>query len=355
MNSQTTYVNNIQDSNFTEKFFEYYKKGGSIHIKKENRGKFTEYCGGKVTSECIAKGKKSKSATIRKRATFAANARKWKHESGGNVHSPFHTVSVLDGTKNVDRKTLKLKKYQTGGTMDKYFANYETINYDDVKNWQNKNPLSIVNSVQMPTAPGTKTTTEPEEEKEQDFTITYKDYTTPKNSNTPKDTTTMPQYKGLEAFNKAFDEVIAEDKDAAKYRNFLTKIAEKESAFDSYVQNKAGAPAYGYFQFMQDGKKYNNITAYAGTDIETFRNDPKLQIKAAIKLAKDFEKGFSAKDLEAAKSKGYNMDGLLAGAWLGGVGGVRRYLYGMGDASDKHWSKSGAGTTVGTRIKEFSA
>lgn len=111
MNSQTTYVNNIRDNNFTEKFFEYYKKGGSIHIKKENRGKFTEYCGGKVTSECIAKGKKSKSATIRKRATFAANARKWKHESGGNVHSPFHTVSVLDGTKNVDRKTLKLKKY----------------------------------------------------------------------------------------------------------------------------------------------------------------------------------------------------------------------------------------------------
>jgi hypothetical protein len=52
------------------------KKGGSIHIKKKNRGKFTEYCGGKVTEECIAKGKKSKDPKIRKRATFAANARK---------------------------------------------------------------------------------------------------------------------------------------------------------------------------------------------------------------------------------------------------------------------------------------
>lgn len=352
MNSQIAYVNNIQDNNFTEKFFEYYKKGGSIHIKKENRGKFTEYCGGKVTSECIAKGKKSKSATIRKRATFAANARKWKHESGGNVHNPFHTVSVLDGTKNVDRKTLKLKKYQTGGTMDKYFADYETIKYDDIKNWQSRNPLSIVNSVKMPEAPGTKTETTTEQPEEQDYTITYKDYekTTPKKSNR-----TMPHYKGLDAFNKAFDEVIAEDANAAKYRDFLTRIAEKESAFDSYVQNKAGAPAYGYFQFMQDGKKYNNISTYAGTDIETFRNDPKLQIKAAIKLAQDFERGFNAKDLEAAKSKGYSMNGLLAGAWLGGVGGVRRYLYGMGDASDKHWSKEGAGTTVGTRIKEFSA
>lgn len=58
------------------------KKGG-IHIKKKNRGKFTEYCGGKVTEECIAKGKNSKDPKIRKRATFAANARKWKHENGG--------------------------------------------------------------------------------------------------------------------------------------------------------------------------------------------------------------------------------------------------------------------------------
>jgi len=56
--------------------FSMYEKGG-IHIKKENRGKFTDYCGGKVTQECITKGKNSPSATIRKRATFAANARKW--------------------------------------------------------------------------------------------------------------------------------------------------------------------------------------------------------------------------------------------------------------------------------------
>lgn len=59
------------------------RNGGPIHIKKKNRGKFTDYCGGKVTSECIARGKRSSSPTIRKRATFAANARKWKHEDGG--------------------------------------------------------------------------------------------------------------------------------------------------------------------------------------------------------------------------------------------------------------------------------
>lgn len=62
-----------------------YSNGGKIHIKKANRGKFTEYCGGKVTSECIAKGKRSSDPTVRKRATFAANARKWKHAFGGNL------------------------------------------------------------------------------------------------------------------------------------------------------------------------------------------------------------------------------------------------------------------------------
>lgn len=55
----------------------YYKKGKGIHIKEKNRGKFTEYCGGKVTDECIQKAKNSKNPTLRKRATFAQNARSW--------------------------------------------------------------------------------------------------------------------------------------------------------------------------------------------------------------------------------------------------------------------------------------
>lgn len=62
-----------------------FAKGGGIHIKKANRGKFTKYCGGKVTSECIARGKRSSDPAVRKRATFAANTRKWKHAFGGNL------------------------------------------------------------------------------------------------------------------------------------------------------------------------------------------------------------------------------------------------------------------------------
>ena len=156
-----------------------------------------------------------------------------------------------------------------------------------------------------------------------------------------KVTYTPKSYKGLAAFNKAYDEVEASNPEAKKYRQFLTKMAEQESGFNSAIQNRAGAPAYGYFQFMQDDKKYNNIRQYAGTDIETFRNNPKLQIEAAIKLAKSFEKGFSKEDLELANKNGYSTWGLLGGAWLAGNGGVRKFLRGQGNPSDRHWSKKG--------------
>ena len=69
-------------------YIEFLKSGQKIKIKKENRGKFTEYCGGKVTQECIDKGKKSSSSKIRKQAVFAENARSWnkdtkKYQIGG--------------------------------------------------------------------------------------------------------------------------------------------------------------------------------------------------------------------------------------------------------------------------------
>lgn len=54
-----------------------------IKIKKENKGKFTKFCKGKVTQECINKGKKSSNPVTRKRAVFAENARRWKHQNGG--------------------------------------------------------------------------------------------------------------------------------------------------------------------------------------------------------------------------------------------------------------------------------
>lgn len=65
---------------------QYFKNGRKIHIKESQKGSFTRYCGGNVTSECIARGKASPDPRIRKKATFAANARKWKHSDGGIIN-----------------------------------------------------------------------------------------------------------------------------------------------------------------------------------------------------------------------------------------------------------------------------
>ena len=95
------------------------KKGG-IHIKKENIGSFTRYCGGNVTQECIERGKNSPSAAIRKKSVFADNARRWKHENGGilkaqegtgNLYAP-HPLSPVGIALNQAKAMAKGKKDQ---------------------------------------------------------------------------------------------------------------------------------------------------------------------------------------------------------------------------------------------------
>ena len=91
--------------------------GSGIHIKKENRGKFTETKRrtGKTTEELTH----NKNPLTRKRAIFAQNAKKWKHGDGGEVHKPNGHRSILD---NGWFKTKDLKKnhpltYQQGGSF----------------------------------------------------------------------------------------------------------------------------------------------------------------------------------------------------------------------------------------------
>lgn len=92
------------------------KKGNKIYIKPKNRGKFTKYCHGKVTDECIRKAKASGNSTLVKRATFAQNARRWKHKEGGKVF--VNGVSILDSNPNIYKEVKKrLKKHQFGGDI----------------------------------------------------------------------------------------------------------------------------------------------------------------------------------------------------------------------------------------------
>lgn len=72
------YLNQLNFKNKdVSSLIDFFRKGNKIHIKKKNRGKFTEYCGGKVTDECIQRAKKSGNKKLIKRAVFAENSRKW--------------------------------------------------------------------------------------------------------------------------------------------------------------------------------------------------------------------------------------------------------------------------------------
>jgi hypothetical protein len=66
-----------------------YLKNGGIHIKKENRGKFTAAAkrAGKSVQEYAKSVLNNPNATTlqKRRANFARNAKKWKHQEGGTI------------------------------------------------------------------------------------------------------------------------------------------------------------------------------------------------------------------------------------------------------------------------------
>lgn len=168
-------------------------------------------------------------------------------------------------------------------------------------------------------------------------------------SNTP----TFKISKGLSQFNLNFDEALKvggkEAEELKSRRTVLTHLAQVESGFNSSIQNRTGAPAFGYFQFMQGlykGTNHNNIGQYAGVDINTFRNSPVLQIRAANKLANSFMSSFSKTELNRLHQLGWTDNAILAGCWLGGPGNVKKLAFRGIDSSD--------GTdTVGKRMKKF--
>ena len=76
------------------------KKGGSIHIKKKNRGKFTESAkragmGVQEFARHVLANKDKYSSTLVKRANFARNSKKFKHENGGILKAQERTENLL--------------------------------------------------------------------------------------------------------------------------------------------------------------------------------------------------------------------------------------------------------------------
>ena len=119
--------------------------------------------------------------------------------------------------------------------------------------------------------------------------------------------------------------------DTPEWRTFWTKLAKRESSFNPEVMNSIGAK--GYFQLMP----YNRSS--------TWQNNTQ-QFAEADKLIRSMEAKITADDLRRAEALGLNKQALLAGVWLGGIGGMRAALRGKTRA-DKN------GTTIMSRMKDF--
>jgi hypothetical protein len=115
-----------------------YKDGGKIHIKSENKGKFTDYKErtGKTTEEALH----SSNAHVRQMANFARNAKKWKHADGGNINQDNINYNVqneydnqlnkqLSGTENATKFKVNLPAnvWNNGLNTEEAIKQYQSV------------------------------------------------------------------------------------------------------------------------------------------------------------------------------------------------------------------------------------
>ncbi len=117
-----------------------FKKGNSgIYIKPENKGKFTatKKATGKTTEELTH----SKNPVTKKRAIFAQNAAKWKHEDGSknvkgfpdlNKDGEITKADILKGRgviKKTGSKSMKVDEKMCGSKGMKYAEGTKSIKF----------------------------------------------------------------------------------------------------------------------------------------------------------------------------------------------------------------------------------
>lgn len=119
-----------------------FKNGKKIHIKESQKGSFTRYCGGNVTSECIARGKTSPDPRIRKKATFADNARKWNHQEGGTLYQ--NNTNYENDFGPIDYTTIHIDEESLKPYNNYFFGLQNKINLDNVDNNRENQDLKIL-------------------------------------------------------------------------------------------------------------------------------------------------------------------------------------------------------------------
>lgn len=127
------------------------------------------------------------------------------------------------------------------------------------------------------------------------------------------------------------------------FEEFKNALGQRESGNNYKSQNK-----YGYTGRYQFGAARLKDLGYKGT-MTAFKNNPAIQEEYFIKHVQDHAKYLFPVLADAKKKRGdyITLSGLIAGAHLGGRGGVAKFIAGT-DFADAN------GTKVSSYVKQFS-
>ena len=137
------YENYIEDASNDEDSWSY-SSGGRIHIKPSHRGKFTALL--KRTGKPASWFKAHGTPAQKKMATFALNARKWKHEDGGPLNL-YPSGGRFITTLTPDREEAFMKDWQAYANLNKLDMNPDNPEhyYDYRGFWDANKKSSVVN------------------------------------------------------------------------------------------------------------------------------------------------------------------------------------------------------------------
>lgn len=180
------------------------------------------------------------------------------------------------------------------------------------------------------------------------FRFVYPEIKSETNKSETKKSETI-NLNGPKEFEKVLDQAAEVNPEVNKHRNWLILTAKLESSWQSRPKKKINAPYEGYF-----GMGHDLIKKLTGLTVEEYLNNPVQQVLAAVKLYNMNLKTVKAMGIyDKCKDKGYSDDAIVAGTWLGGPGGVKKFINGNGDPSDSHWYGGKGGTSVSRRMNEF--
>ena len=131
MNRQASAITDASYQNMRQNIM---AEGGKIHIKPENRGKFTALK--KRTGKSASWFKEHGTPAQRKMATFALNARKWSHKKSGE--EPYEPSLLRRQKYNIAHNSLG--QANSNGLLAGLFGitpSYETLNYKyPIEEWE---------------------------------------------------------------------------------------------------------------------------------------------------------------------------------------------------------------------------